>query len=288
MNRVMSTCLAIVLALLLAGCADTRDLSHAPANTQRLHVWHQASGERVDVIYRDNGRYIPSAIAQLDRIFRDRNADETYPMDPALYDLMADLRDRMVMAPDTPIQILSGYRSPESNANLAKTNKYVAKHSFHMKGKAADIRIPDMDSRVLELVAKTIQRGGVALYPDRSRHVHVDVGPVRSWSIERGDEAGLRLGQATTPMRAAPKPVFVTEKPALPRAAHKEHVPLPPKAVNFNHVKKTVSDLKKKKPKSAANTAPSKKIQTPKAKKNPAKNPAKTKTSKKATTSKKD
>ena len=180
-----------LLLLLLAACGPTRDLSVAPVGEQSIVLWHKQTGERIDVTTRSNGHYNESAFNQIDHIFRDRHTGEEYPIDPKLIDALADLRDKLLMSPSDPIELLSGYRSPESNANLAKTNKYVAKSSFHMKGKAADIRIPEMNSSALEAVAKTMQKGGVALYPD-SGHVHVDTGPIRGWSVVRGQEAGLK------------------------------------------------------------------------------------------------
>lgn len=179
------------MLLLATACAPTRNLDVAPEGNQSIHLWHKASGERVNIVYRTAGHYDKNAMGQIDYILRDRHTDEVYPMDPKLIDIIADLRDRMVMAPDTEIEVLSGYRSPETNEKIAKTNKYVAKQSYHMKGQAADIRIPDMISSVLEHVAKSLQRGGVALYPD-SGHVHVDTGPVRGWEVNRGREAGMR------------------------------------------------------------------------------------------------
>jgi uncharacterized protein YcbK (DUF882 family) len=163
--------------------------------------------------------------SQIDHIFRDRHEDETYPIDPDLLEVIAGLRDRMVMPADTPIELLSGYRSPASNANLAKTNKYVAKSSFHMKGKAADIRIPDMNSRVLEAVAKTIQRGGVALYLD-SQHVHVDTGPVRGWSVVRGNEAGARSSVTSKPSYRDAAPIAVPKTNISTRSSDQKAPPV--------------------------------------------------------------
>lgn len=186
----LNSALLILLALVVS-CAPARDLSNAPSGDQNIVLWHRQSGERIDVTTRRNGQYNKEAFEQIDHIFRDRHTGEEYPIDPKLIDLIAYLRDKLLMSPNDPIELLSGYRSPESNAKLATINKYVAKNSFHMKGQAADIRIPDMNSSALEAVAKTIQKGGVALYPD-SGHVHVDTGPVRGWSVIRGKEAGLK------------------------------------------------------------------------------------------------
>ncbi len=175
---------------LLASCAPTRDLSTAPQGDQNIVVWHSASGERIDVTTRSNGSYNPSAFEKIDRIFRDRQSGDEYPIDPKLIDALTELRDKLMMSPSDPIELLSGYRSSDSNTMLARVNKNAAKNSYHMKGQAADIRIPDMNSSALEAVAKTMQKGGVALYPD-SGHVHVDTGPVRGWSVIRGREAGV-------------------------------------------------------------------------------------------------
>lgn len=188
----------IIIAFLLfalTSCAPTRNLEEAPEGVQSISLWHKGSGERIGVVYRSGGKYVPEAMRKIDYIFRDRHTDEVYPIDPELIDLVAGLRDRMALPPDTEIEVLSGYRSPETNANIAKTNKYVAKQSYHMKGKAVDIRIPGMVGSVLEHVARSQQRGGVALYPD-SGHVHVDTGPVRGWSIKRGQEDGMRRAAA--------------------------------------------------------------------------------------------
>ena len=192
--------LAMTLLLtLLASCAPTRDLSVSPRGDQSIVIWHRASGERIDVTTRTNGQYNKSAFEQIDHIFRDRHTGDEYPIDPKLIDAIAELRDKLLMSPSDPIELLSGYRSSESNAKLATVNKYVAKNSYHMKGQAADIRIPEMSSSALEAVAKTMQKGGVALYPDGGPdfgHVHVDTGPVRGWSVVRGREAGFAENRA--------------------------------------------------------------------------------------------
>lgn len=179
-----------LLLLTLTACVTTsRNLDVAPAGDKRLVMWHKPSGERIDVLYRMGGHYDAAAFSEIDHIFRDRHTGEEYPMDPTLIDAITDLRDKMIMPDDTPIELTSGYRSVESNNILRQTNRNAAKNSYHTKGMAADIRIPGMIPRVLELVATTMQRGGVALYPD-SGHVHVDVGPIRGWVVKPGREDG--------------------------------------------------------------------------------------------------
>lgn len=216
--------LPVFLALLLvAGCAGgggSRNLDmQAPAGDQRIVIWNKV-GDRADVVFRRDGKYDPEAFEKIDRVFRDKHNNDRYTIDPGLIELIAGLRDRMVMAVDTPIEILSGYRSPETNEKLSRTNKNVAKQSYHMRGMAADIRIPDMNSRALELVARTLQKGGVALYPD-SGHVHVDTGPIRGWEVVKGQEAGLQRREETAREKEAEK----TELVAIP------NVKLPPVTV---------------------------------------------------------
>ncbi|MDX1921595.1 MAG: DUF882 domain-containing protein [Alphaproteobacteria bacterium] len=224
MNKPFLNCALIALLALVVSCAPTRDLSVAPKGDQSIVIWHRLSGERIDVTTRRNGQYNKEAFDQIDHIFRDRHTGEEYPIDPKLIDVITDLRDKLLMSPSDPIELLSGFRSPESNRNLAKTNKYVAKNSYHMKGQAADIRIPEMNSSALEAVAKTMQRGGVALYPD-SGHVHVDTGPVRGWSVIRGKEAGLN-DRIRKPGESAPMPTVRGRVPVQPRATNLKVKPI--------------------------------------------------------------
>jgi len=79
-----------------------------------------------------------------------------------------------------PIQILSGYRSPETNANLAKRSNGVAKNSLHMKGRAIDLRMTNHRAKTLRQVAINARRGGVGFYPEKD-FIHIDTGPIRSW-----------------------------------------------------------------------------------------------------------
>ncbi len=202
--------LALICLLSLTACAGAqRNLDVAPGGEQSLIMWHKPSGERISVVYRVNGHYDPQAFSEIDHIFRDRRTGEEYPIDPALIDAITDLRDKMMLGPESPIELTSGYRSSESNDILRTTNKNAAKNSYHTRGMAADIRMADMNAHVMELVAKTMQRGGVALYPDNG-HVHVDVGPVRGWEVKRGREDGGGAQSRYEEMpRPQPKPVLV-------------------------------------------------------------------------------
>ena len=79
------------------------------------------------------------------------------------------------------VQVISGYRSPETNARMHAESAGVAAHSLHMEGKAIDIRLADTALDRLHNTALAMQAGGVGYYPSLD-FVHVDVGRIRQWA----------------------------------------------------------------------------------------------------------
>ncbi|MEX2408563.1 MAG: DUF882 domain-containing protein [Rhodovibrionaceae bacterium] len=137
------------------------------------------TGEKTSVTYWEEGAgYLPDAISELTHVLRDWRTEETYEMDLGLYDLLFELRYRL--GSEKPFSIISAYRSPKTNASLAANSGNVAKRSYHMKGMAIDIALPDVDLKYLRQVALDMQLGGVGYYP-KSGFVHVDTGPFRTW-----------------------------------------------------------------------------------------------------------
>lgn len=136
------------------------------------------TGERLTVTYMENGRYLPDALAALNHLMRDRRTDAVAAIDPALFDLLCDIRMRLETA--QPLQLISGYRAPETNARMRQRDRAVARKSYHTRGMAADIAVPGCSVATLRQVAVAMGRGGVGDYP-RSGFVHVDVGPPRTW-----------------------------------------------------------------------------------------------------------
>jgi uncharacterized protein YcbK (DUF882 family) len=124
------------------------------------------------------GRYVPDALAAVNHVMRDFRTGDVHFMDPQLLDLMHALSRKVETA--QPFQIISGYRSPKTNAMLHERSAGVAVNSFHMKGMATDIRLPDVSLSHLHKAALAMQGGGVGYYPE-SDFIHVDVGPVRMW-----------------------------------------------------------------------------------------------------------
>ena len=141
-----------------------------------LHNLH--TGESLRTVYWAEGRYQASALRQLNRLLRDHYSGDIRSMDPRVIDLLCALRHRF--GGKQPFQIISGYRSPSTNAMLASTTDGVAQHSLHMEGKALDISLEGTSVRQLGRAARSLRMGGVGQYPG-SNFVHVDVGQVRYW-----------------------------------------------------------------------------------------------------------
>jgi uncharacterized protein YcbK (DUF882 family) len=158
-----------------------RFLAPRPASNpsmRRLAMYNVHTDERLDLVYYENGRYIPEALSEVDYFFRDFRANEVKPIDPRLLDLLSDIHGGLDSS--KPFNLVSGYRSPATNAWLASRGEGVARHSMHIEGRAADINLPGRQLSFLQRVALAMRAGGVGYYP-RSDFVHVDTGRVRWW-----------------------------------------------------------------------------------------------------------
>lgn len=171
-----------LLRLGLAGLCATAALpargALVTAAPRRLAFDNLHTGERVSLVYWEDGGYVPDALAEIDRLLRDFRTGETIPMDRGLYDLLYTLRGGL--GAGAPFQVISGYRSPRTNSALAQKGRGVARGSLHQYGQAIDIRIPGVRLGDLHKAARTLRLGGVGYYP-RSNFVHIDTGRVRFW-----------------------------------------------------------------------------------------------------------
>lgn len=152
------------------------------AEQYHLRLHHLHTGESIDVVYRVGNTYIPAALDQLNHFLRDHRTQDASVYDPKEFDLLHTLMARLGQ-PNGVIDIVCGYRTPWSN-NFLRTRSAstgVAEHSQHMLAKAIDIRIPGISTARLRDTALALHEGGVGYYPV-SEFVHVDVGPVRTWS----------------------------------------------------------------------------------------------------------
>ena len=149
-----------------------------PVASRRIHLVNAHTWDNLDVVYYTRGIYIDENIAQLNHLMRDRRANVSISMDTSLYDQL--LRLQLALGTSEPVHILSGYRTPETNAKLRRRSPSVAKFSLHMEGRAADIYIPGMPVDKLHQAAMDMQAGGVGLYSN-SNFVHLDTGTLRHW-----------------------------------------------------------------------------------------------------------
>ncbi len=143
-----------------------------------LSLYNIHTHEKLNIVYRRNGHLIPTALDQINHILRDRRNGEATTMQPALLDLLHQLQTELEH--DGIIEVISAYRSPDSNARMAKVSRGVAKHSLHTRGMAMDIRLPGVPLENLHKAALDLRGGGVGFYP-RDRFVHLDIGRVRRW-----------------------------------------------------------------------------------------------------------
>lgn len=155
--------------------AATRSVSHAP-RWLKLHNIH--TQEKLEAVYFDKGEYVPDAVQALDRVLRDYRTGDVYSMHPELFDTLSSLHQKT--GSKSHFQVISGYRSPRTNAMLHERSGQVAKRSLHMDGKAMDVYLEDVALDRLRAAALDLGRGGVGYYPV-SNFVHLDVGPVRRW-----------------------------------------------------------------------------------------------------------
>ena len=170
---------ATTLAAGLSSVATSAIAGPARTTPRSLAFDNLHTGESVRTVYWADGQYVPESLAEIDRLLRDFRTNETKAIAPKLLDVLHTIAERL--GTNRPIQLISGYRSPATNAVLHTRSSGVAKHSLHMDGMAADIRIPGHDLAQLRDAALSLQAGGVGFYP-RSDFVHVDVGRIRHWS----------------------------------------------------------------------------------------------------------
>ncbi|MBE2276530.1 MAG: DUF882 domain-containing protein [Rhodobacteraceae bacterium] len=153
---------------LLRGAGDIR----------RIRMYSGRTGESIDTIYWIEGEYIPDVLKEVNHFMRDWRTDDVAKMDARNFDIMAAAH--RLMDVNEPYMLLSGYRSPKTNAMLRSKSGGVAKNSLHMKGMAADLRLKSRSVGQMAKAASACAAGGVGRY-SRSNFVHMDCGAIRSW-----------------------------------------------------------------------------------------------------------
>ncbi|MCF1428243.1 MAG: DUF882 domain-containing protein [Shewanella sp.] len=152
--------------------------SRSTTGSRFLNMVNLHTGDRYQADYWLDGAYQQGALDKFNYVLRDHRDNLVAPIDTRVFDILHRLQ--LKLAKDGEFEILSGYRSPHTNAMLAARSNGVAKHSYHMKGMAVDIRMPGVKLASLRDAAKSLKAGGVGYYP-ASDFVHIDCGPVRYW-----------------------------------------------------------------------------------------------------------
>jgi len=154
-------------------------LAKHASGVRRAFLHNTHTGDLLNVVYFENGRYVPHALLEANHVLRDWRNNQQHFIHPHLFDLLHDLRAKLDIS--GPFQILSGYRSPATNAMLHEHSEQVASKSQHLLGKALDITVAGVGLSRLHAAALSLRAGGVGYYPE-SGFVHVDVGPLRQWA----------------------------------------------------------------------------------------------------------
>ncbi|MEN3275083.1 MAG: hypothetical protein V7631_873 [Massilia sp.] len=168
---------SVALASVIGMPALAKAAQSAPGE-RTLRLYNTHTGESLRRVFWAEGQFIPDALQDINKLLRDHRNNKIAPIDPKLLLLVNEVSNKF--GDGQQLHIISGYRSPESNAKLAARSNGVARHSMHMDGKAIDIRLPGKNLAQLHKAAMSLRGGGVGYYPD-SQFVHMDTGRVRYW-----------------------------------------------------------------------------------------------------------
>lgn len=150
----------------------------ASAPAHRLSFYHVHTGEKLAITYREHGALVPQALNEINRYLRDFRSEQIHDIDVALLDALHDLYTRFAARGN--FEVISGYRSPRTNAALRHATSGVAENSLHIEGRAIDVRLTSAKTVDLRDAARALKAGGVGFYP-QSNFVHIDTGRVRTW-----------------------------------------------------------------------------------------------------------
>ncbi len=171
--------LGAAATILLTGSNSLQN-AVAEGDTRTISFHHVHTGEDITITYKREGRYDEAALKKLDWFMRDWRREEDTHMDPHLFDLLWETNREV--GGKQPIEVICGYRSPETNSMLRARSSGVAEFSQHMQGHAIDFYIPGVPLEEVRAVGLHLQRGGVGFYPTSgSPFIHMDTGTIRHW-----------------------------------------------------------------------------------------------------------
>ncbi len=158
--------------------ANAAGFLRGAGDVRRLRMYSGRTGEHLDTIYWIEGKYIKDAIKEINYFMRDWREDAVKNMDTRTFDIITAAHN--LLDTTEPYLLLSGYRTPKTNAMLRSRSRGVAKSSLHMKGQANDLRLKSRSVNQIYNAGKSCGAGGVGKY-SRSNFVHMDCGAVRTW-----------------------------------------------------------------------------------------------------------
>jgi len=172
------TNLALLGGLMGLGKSASAMVSPAMDHSRFLSLYSVQTGEKVEQAFWSGGNFLPDGLTRINHLLRDSRTNEVKAIDPELLQMLFDLARKLDVPPK--YHVISGYRSPATNSRLRKKSNNVAKKSFHLQGKAVDIRMPGVVLKDLHAAALDLKHGGVGFYPGPD-FIHLDVGPTRTW-----------------------------------------------------------------------------------------------------------
>ncbi|MFI0395107.1 YcbK family protein [Paracoccus jiaweipingae] len=158
--------------------ANAFGILRGAGDLRRISMYNGRTGESLDTVYWVDGKYIREALNEINYFMRDWRTGQIKGIDPRTIDIAA--ASHRLLRTNEPYMMLSGYRSPKTNAMLRSRSSGVARNSLHMQGKAADLRLKSRSVNQMYKAAMACNGGGVGKY-SRSNFVHMDCGPIRHW-----------------------------------------------------------------------------------------------------------
>lgn len=177
-RRGLLAAFAATLVVAAPKASNAFGILRGAGDIRRISMYSGRTGERLDTVYWIEGEYIPEALKEITFFMRDWRSDEVKTIDARTIDIAA--ASHRLMETSEPYMLLSGYRSPSTNAMLRSRSRGVAKNSLHMRGMAADLRMKSRSISQMYAAATACHAGGVGIY-GRSNFVHMDCGEVRTW-----------------------------------------------------------------------------------------------------------
>ncbi len=200
----------------------------AAGETRTISMFFTHTKEHLEITYKRNGRYVPSAMRKINEFLRDWRADKPIRIDPELVDLLWELHDEL--GSKKPIHIISGFRARSTNKMLKRIGRRVASRSLHIQGKAADVYFPDVPISKVREAALLREKGGVGYYPRSGKYgfVHVDTGNVRHWPRMSKDKLAALFRDRKTRQRPAKEaPILLAKRTRTINVAENTTVPVP-------------------------------------------------------------